>query len=414
LQGTRSNVNLPNIGTASARAESPFNKDQDVKASYKLIATTDEVLTSAASKMGMNKSQFGKPRIEVLDGTALMNFEINGATAEEAKRKALALQEAFQERLAQLREMQAKEQEIGFENSLSVARRKLESSQRRLSDYKVRSGLVSKDQIDQLANGIEALRRLKAETSSQQQDLGNRALQLSQNLQVSSGIASDIFKLNSDAIFQESLKAYSEAEASYASVTSRFGPNHPLVQSETAKRTFAQVALVNRGREVLGYPIDLSILSRLNPEQKSSGGGAREELLRTMVINESEQRGLAARAQELDRQINQLEARLADMAQRGATLEALNRDMEIADAVFSSNLASLDASKADIFGAYPPVQLVAEPSRPSEPTSPQRRMLFLGAAAASALVSTALFLLWLRKTSLVRNMLHKRKTTGLV
>ncbi len=168
-RGTKANVSLPQIGSASAQAESPFNRDNDVKASYKLIATTDAVRKAAADKLGMTRGQFGSPRVEVVEGTPMMNLTLTGTTPEEAQKKAYALHEALQERLGQLRVQQATEQEMGFENSLSVARRKLEMAQRRLSDYKVASGLSSKNQVDELASNIEALRRLRAETAAQQQ-----------------------------------------------------------------------------------------------------------------------------------------------------------------------------------------------------------------------------------------------------
>ncbi|MBD2020637.1 hypothetical protein H6F43_10630 [Leptolyngbya sp. FACHB-36] len=413
-RGTQASVSLPNIGSASAQAESPFNRDNDVKASYKEIMSTDVVRKSAADKLGLSPSQFGKPRIEVVEGTALMNFDIAGATPEQAQKKAYAVHEAFQERLNQLRVQQAAEQEAGFENSLSVARKKLETAQLRLSDYKVRSGLASNDQVNQLASNIEGLRRQRAEVAALQQESVTQAQQYSRNLNVSSRLAGDAFALRADPLFQQYVQDYSEATARLTDISSKFGPNHPAVVKEVERRTATQAALQSRAQSLLGRPADTTSLARINVGGGSAQGTAREDLFKSVVTSDVEQRGLAARAQELDRQMAGLEQRLGVLAQRSSTLEALNRDMQIAEAVFSSTLAGLDASKADVFGAYPPIQLVSEPSLPGDPLIPQRESMLLGTALGSVLITTGLFSMWLRKTGFARNLLRRRNAPSTV
>jgi uncharacterized protein involved in exopolysaccharide biosynthesis len=407
-RGTKANISLPQIGSASAQAESPFNRDNDVKASYKLIATTDAVRKAAADKLSMTRGQFGSPRVEVVEGTPMMNFTLAGTTPEEAQKKAYALHEALQERLSQLRVQQATEQEMGFENSLSVARRKLEMAQRRLSDYKVASGLSSKNQVDELASNIEALRRLRAETAAEQQDAIVRSQQLSTSLNTTSASASEAFVLRSDPLFQKYVQDYSDAAARLTDATSKFGPNHPVVVQEQATQAMLQEALQTRAQALLGRPADSMELARLNVGGRNQGPTARETLFQTVVTTTAEQQGLTARTQELNRQVVNLEQRLSLLAQRGSVLESLNREMQIAEAVFSSTLAGLDASKGDVFGVYPPVQIVAEPSLSSEATVPQKTMLLAGTAIASVLVSLGIASLWLRKTPVVQKWLTQR------
>lgn len=375
---------------------------EGVKASYKLIAATDEVRRSAAAKLGMTTSQFGLPSAEGLKGTALMNFGIAGSTPEEAQKKAQALYEAFQERLTQLRLQQSADVDTGFENSLGVVRKKLETAQLRLSDYKVRSGLASNEQIDQLANNIEALRRQRVEAIAQQRDATMRTQQLSGNLKLSSQLATEAFALRADPLFQEYLRVYSEATTKLADVSSKFGPNHPIVVQATTRQATTESALQSRGQQLLGHPTDLDTIVRLNTGSSTQVSNPRESLFKDIVTNEVEQRGLTARVQELDRQMAQLEQRLSILSQRSSTLEALNRDVQIAQAVFSSTLAGLQVDKGDIFGSYPPIQLVAEPNLPTAATIPRREPLFILAAIVSLLIVAGLFAAWLRKTSFVK------------
>ncbi|MBW4473151.1 MAG: hypothetical protein KME45_22650 [Stenomitos rutilans HA7619-LM2] len=374
---------------------------ENVKASYKLIATTDEVRRSAANKLGMTPSQFGIPWVEGAKGTALMNFGIVGSTPEEAQKKAQALYEAFQERLIQLRLQQSAEVDTGFENSLGVVRKKLETAQLRLSDYKVRSGLASNEQIDQLANNIEALRRQRVEAIVQQRDAVIRTQQLSSRLNLSSQMATEAFTLRADPLFQEYLRAYSEATARLADVSAKFGPKHPVVVQATTSQTTAESALQSRGQTLLGHPTDLTTIARLNTGTSAQGSTPRELLFKDVVTNDVDQRGLVARVQELDRQLEQLEQRLSVLSQRSSTLEALNRDVQIAQAIFSSTLAGLQVDKGDIFGSYPPIQLVAEPNLPTAATIPRRQPLFIAASVLSLLIVGGLLVAWLRKASSV-------------
>ena len=382
--------------------DAPETMREDVKASYKLIATTDEVRRSAAAKLGMTTSQFGVPSADSVKGTALMNFGVAGSTPEEAQKKAQALYEAFQERLTQLRLQQSAEVDTGFENSLGVVRKKLETAQLRLSDYKVRSGLASNEQIDQLANNIEALRRQRVEAIAQQRDVTVRTQHLAGNLKLSSQLATEAFALRADPLFQEYLRAYSEATAKLADVSAKFGPNHPVVVQATTRQATTESALQSRGQMLLGHPTDLETIARLNTGSETQGSSPREILFKDIVTTEGEQRGLTARVQEFDRQLAQLEQRLSVLSQRSSTLDALNRDVQIAQAIFSSTLAGLQVDKGDIFGSYPPIQLVAEPNLPTAATIPRREPLLIVATLLSLLIVCGLLFVWLRKTSLVK------------
>ncbi len=377
---------------------SDSSQGADVKASYEVIATTETVNKAAAAKLGMTTDQFGKAQVVSVSGAPLLTFSITGATREEAQKKAYALQEAFQERLNQLRVQQAEEQESGFESSLGVARKRLETAQFRLSDYKVKAGLASKDQIDQLASNIESLRRLRAELVAQQQDVSIRSQRLATDLNISSQLASEAFVLRADPLFQQYIQEYSQATALLTNLGTKFGPNHPAILRETARQATAERALQDRGQLLLGRAVDATTIGRLalnSGNQPTST--ARETLFQTIVTNETERLGLAARVQELDRQIYLLEQRLSILAQRSSTLDALNRDMQIAEAVFSSRLSGLTADTASLYGTYPALQVVAEPTLPDTGIIPRQRPLFIAAAITSSLITAGIIALYLRK-----------------
>lgn len=409
LYTSRSSIVLAPTSRAQGSASEPtargdhsdatIDQRETAKASYTLIATTDEVRRAAAARLGMTANQFGRPWVEDVKGTTLLNVSIAGSTPEEAQKKAQALYEALQERLIQLRLQQSAELDTGFESALGVVRKKLETAQLRLSDYKIRSGLASKEQIDQLASNIEALRRLRIEAIAQQRDATARSQQLSGSFNLSAQLATEAFALRADALFQASLRAYSEATTQLAAVSAKFGPNHPLVVQAASQQAAAASALQNRGQLLLGHPTDLAAIARLNIGSSAQETSPREALFKDIVTHQVEQRGLTARVQALEQQLAQLEQRLNVLSQRSSTLEALDRDVQIAQAMFSSTLAGLQVDKGDIFGSYPPIQIVAEPNLPTAATIPRREPLFIAATLVSLLITTGLLIAWLRQTS---------------
>jgi uncharacterized protein involved in exopolysaccharide biosynthesis len=115
-----------------------------------------------------------------------------------------------------------------------------------------------------------------------------------------------------------------------------------------------------------------------------------------LVTSQTEQKALEAQLQVLDRQIAQFEQRLKTLAQQGSKIDTLERDRQVAEAVFSSTLASLDIGKSDTFAAYPLTQMAIEPNLPEKPSWPNKTFLFLGAALGSLFCTSGIALLWLR------------------
>jgi uncharacterized protein involved in exopolysaccharide biosynthesis len=377
---------------------SPYaNTAQDPRENYKFIATSEQVQRAAATQLNIPLKKFGEPRIKIVNNTTLMNFQLSGRTPEEAQKKSLVFYKAFQARLNQLRNEEVAQREAKMQGPISDAQKKLAIAQKRLSDYQVGSGLASVTQIEQLSNTIEELRKKRAEVGAQQQQSSASLRQLSTNLDVSAPQASDAFILKADQLFQQYLKEYNASTATLVLLNSKYLPDNPAVVREQSKLDFVKAALLARSRSLLGRPIDEATLAQLNIGGIDQSGTSRELLFKDLVTSQVEQQGLQANVQELDQQIAQLEARLKTLAQSGSTLEALRRELQLAEAVFSSTLASSDLGKSKLLGSYPEVQLLAEPSLPESPTSPKKKLVLLGAALGSLLLDTGLGLLWFHK-----------------
>ncbi len=401
---SNANVSLPGIGQASYENSSPYaiGSSQDPRENYKFIAESQPVLEAAAAKLNMSLGQFGKPQIKVLVNTSVLTIEFKGGSPEEARNKSLAFYEALEARLNQLRTQEAIRRDVGFQKGLTSSQIKLQIAKRRLSDYKARSGLNSDDQIKNLTTNIEQLRRQRAEIVAQQQQATTRLKELSTNLKLSAGQATDAFTLQTDQIFQQNLKNYSDASAAMVILEAKFLPNHPTVVGEKAKRDAARVALLARSQSLLGQPVSLETLKQINLNGTNSSA-AKETLFQQLVTVQADQKGLSSQAQSMDKQITELESRLKNMVQQESQLDALKRDMQVAEAVFSSTLTRLDLGKSNSFGSYPLTQILAEPSLSSSPIEPKKAYVYLGAGAGSLLSTTGVLLLWLRERMKHRN-----------
>jgi uncharacterized protein involved in exopolysaccharide biosynthesis len=398
LPGTISytNINLPERGTASSQPVSPYeNSIQDPRENYKIIIESSVVQKAAAAKANMSLKEFGKARFKILDKTTAMNLELTGNNPKQAQAKSWAFYQAFQERLNILRRKESAQKEDKIQTSLRDSQRKLELAQKQFFDYRNRSGLVTDTQLEELATNLEKLRKERDEAAVKQQQSGARLRELSSNFKISTPEATKSFILQSDQIFRQHLKNYSEATSNLVLLQSKFLPSHPIVIEAQSKQNLAKSALLSRSQSLLGYAIDQQTLSKL-----SGDGSAQESFVQGIVTAGVDQQESKATIQELDNQITQLETRLQTMAKHKSTLEALKREMQIAEAVYSSSLASLDVNKSNFYGSYPEIQLLTEPSLPEEPSSPQRKFVLIGTGLASLLSITAILTMYSRSSKL--------------
>lgn len=397
--GTSStNVNLPEIGSAYSQTDSPFSNIQasDPRENYRFLAETKEVREAAASQLNIPVQELGKPRIKIVDNSTLMEFAIEGKTPQEAYDKAMAFRNALEARLNQLREQEIGQQNWQLQATLDSSKRQLQEAHQRLSEYKASAPISSREQLQNLSTNIENLRLKKAETLAQLQQIAASSKELSVNLGLSAREAADAFVLQSDPIFQQYWADYSRINAELLNLESKFSSANPAVIAKQAEKNEAWTALLQRGQTLLKKPFSQTILEQLSLHSNNSFNSNKANLLQELVSLQTQQQGLQNQAQELERQIKNLETRLSSLSPQDSILANLNRDVQIAEAVFSSTMTKLDVSKSNIFASYPRIQMVTEPNLPEEPNSPKTKFVLLGSSLGSFFLTTGLFSLWWR------------------
>ena len=130
----------------------------------------------------------------------------------------------------------------------------------------------------------------------------------------------------------------------------------------------------------------------------------RARLFERLIGEVADAEAMAAMQAQLTKQITVEQARVLKLASAASRLDDLKRDVQVAEAVFSSALARVDTGKADFYASYPLVQTLEMPELPSRPSSPLPMLAVAGGLAATILIISSLVLTWLR-TALLQKIL---------
>jgi uncharacterized protein involved in exopolysaccharide biosynthesis len=390
-------VTLPGGGRTAAAPSGYDASPKDPRTDYVYLAKSPDIIKAAAAQVGVSVQDFGDVEITTDEDSSIIGFVTKADTPELAQRKARALNVVLDRRIDQLRRAEVLRREREAKTNLEAARTRVETAQNELASYQAKSGLSSEAQIEDLAVGVEQLRREYAQAIAQERGLGSQVDQLSDDINESSGGAADAYRLQGDPVYQEQFQAYGVIAAAYSDLSSQLGPEHPQVVTKRAELEGSAAALEARGSFLLGRPVDQSVLTQLapiaiDPRVEASRG----DLFTEAVTNRASQSGLQSQTKELFNQILDLEDRLRRLSQDQFTVDRLQRNLEVAESIFATSVAKLNLNQGDIDSIYPPIQLAAEPTLPDRDKyiSPSPAVAVGGALAGSFLATTGLLLHW--------------------
>lgn len=389
------NIDLPEVGQASSQNESPYNSDfSDPRENYRYLALSTEVLERAADFAGMPLEEFGKPQVNIPGNTTLIELEIDGDRPELAQDKAQAVQKSLAISLDRLRNNEKGGQGNLLESTLETSTEKLESARQKLNQFKAKSGLSSTEQTSNLIGSIEQLRKQYAEAIAQEQKISSQFNQLQSSLGLSAAEASEALVLQSDLQFKEYLNDYSQISRELINLKARFSNSHPSVIAKQAELSDVETALYSRGKFLLGRPFTSVTLKNLNINNGNSSQSQRANLFQELISLQAEKEGLENQARTLNQQISQLETKLAVMSQDGSQLQKLQRELQLAEAVFASTATKLELNESQNSSSYPPMTLFVPPNLPKNSASPKKELVLLGSIFSSLLLTTGLYSLW--------------------
>lgn len=401
--GSNTSVNLENIGQASSTASSPYGSNSlSPKVNYKSIAESRTVLKEAADKMGVDLEHFGKPRIELIEQTALLLFTVEDKSPELANAKSWALYQAMQAQLDRLRKDEIQRREEGSFAMMNEYRTKLDAARDRLLAYQGSADIVKVQQFKQMADSVQQLHTQLAQVQAERARAQGEMGQLVSSLGLKPEQAADALTLQTDRLFQKSQQQYVEANVLLGGISSKWGANHPDVIKEQGRRDAAKAMLTERVKTLLKGR-NSQILDLISLDQDLT----RDALFQKLLTLDAESKGLQSKAAELERIIGDMEGHVGKDTQMAATLDELQRDHQIAEAVFTSALARIDTGKSDLYVSYPLLQMLSEPTLPVKPSSPHTLFVLAGMIVATLFTCIGLALLWIRKPLLNKILLNE-------
>ena len=349
----------------------------------------------------MTWQEFGRPRIKLIDETALMMFEITGRTPEMAQRKAMASIQALNAQLENLRKDEIDKRSVAITQNLKSYQDEVTAVRKRIGDVQTASGLVSINQFNELVASLGATRRRLSDISGEASKLDEEQQRLIARIGIDPAYASVALKIAGDPALAKVVTEYADTNGLYMAESQRLGPSNP-VMINLDKRRHAALKALRALTPDLQDGEAVALLANISHQA---------ELLQQLVRNEATVKGKRKEVETMTADKDRLESELAKLSDAAAKLEDLKKDHLLAEAVYSSALARVDTSKSDIYGAYPILQVLAQPNLPAGHEQPRRLYAFVAGVIGTLFSMFTWGLAWLHYQQ-TTNRRRKPSSTG--
>ncbi len=386
-------VTLESIGQATAHKSSAYASNAiDPIVNYKSIILSYGVLSDAASQLDLTLDSLGKPKIKIVDQTALMQLEIQAGTSEEARKRAVTIINSFQKKLEQLRDDEQNSINQANYYSLENFSRKLELAQQSKLKFQSDSGLMSIEQFNQMVAQLESDRALLNQQKRQLSHMTERVDSLKKAINLPEHKILQSINLKNDHLFQSLIKRHAEIHTQMSTIKGSWGTQHPKYQQLHEAHHKVNDHIISRGRKLTQNNTlqDWELIEMGSSDFENS-------TLQDYINSVAQVSSVQAEITTLEINISELNTRIEKSVPDVVTIEDLTRKQQVATAVFSTALAKQDISKADRFSSYPLVQVLTEPSLPEQPNTLPQKLALVGGVFTSLFYYLGLTLLWFRK-----------------
>lgn len=373
--GASASVAIDDVGQVVSQTSAPFGAGGfNPRVNYKEMLISRSVIGIAAESLGLSVAKFGKPKIKLTEQTSILDISITGTSPEQAQKKAQALYDSLQQELGRLRADEVRRRDTSIQTVLDEYRVRLNDARSAILDFQQGSFLVSQEQFGQTISVLQNLQEKQVYLEAKSTNIADYVKGLSENLGVSADLAGKAFILQSDVEFRGLLKELDVSTSTLSEYQSRWGAGHPKVIAEAERFSAAKKALISKSNLIVGPHASNAFNSfdlEFNPK--------RAQMFADLIDASANLKGARAELMQLQNSQALLKDQLKILARESAVLDRLQREFDLAQAVFTSAAARLEAGKADVFASYPVVQILTPPLLPSEVHSP---IPALGIAAA--------------------------------
>jgi len=351
----------------------------------------------------MPRSALGRPRVNLVDQTSLIHIEMVGNSPADAQARADAILTAFFTELDALRTDEVDTREDSGLQAIADYRDSVAATRAEITGLQAESGLLSMKQYEDL---VDRHLTLEARVKDLAAVLGDKSAEV-QQLQTQLGTtpqrAAATLKLFADGAYVTMLNEAARFEADYAQTSALYGARHPKVQEARRTRDEAANAAQRLAGDITKLPAEEIAALDLAPN------GVRADLLSQLVKKDAERAGIAQEFAALKNQLAEAADNIDAKRLAAATLQDLERDFAVAEAVFASAIARTKSSKSDFYASYPLVQMLENPSLPEKPSSPNKKLAIAAGGAATFMMLIGLLIGWTRN-AIIGRLLSTKKT----
>ncbi len=400
--GASSNVNLNEVGEVVSQTSPPYAASGfNPRVNYKEMLSSRSVLERAATMMEMSVEDFGQPKIKLTEQTSIISIKMKGDSAFQANSKARVLYESLQQELDRLRADEVLRRDQSIKAVLSQYYAKLNKARQNIVNFQQNSVVVASLQLDKLLATLSGLSEKQMLVSSEIEQLDSYIRKLSVNLGVSPALAGQVFQLQTDAQFSSYLSELEQSLGELSQYTSRWGKNHPKVIAAQQRVNQVNGNLKQRSMQMIGIHVSESF-NTLDLKKQNN----RAQLFADLIESSADKAGKQALLADIEQSIALVQDKLKIYSREVAELERLEHDFHMAEAVYTSAAARLEAGKADIFASYPVIQQLTTPSFAQDMSSPNNVIAMAAGLIGILFISLFLVALWQRH-SLIKLLLNR-------
>ncbi len=403
--GAVSSISVSDIGQASSSSSSAFSGSSiSPTVTYKNLLMSANVINAAAVLLKVDPNTLPIPTIKLVDETSFISVEIDGANAEQARNRANAILDAFFAELNNLRDDETKRRFASVFSTVKQHEDVVNGIREKISRLQISSGLSSTEQFNRYVTENDGLKIRVADLEALLSKTKHSKISLANNLNMTDALAATTMKLHADPEFAALADATSKAEAVLASTAQQYGAKHPKVVDARAQFQGARTQMLARASQITGLSV-----KKLVGKIDLSPTGQRSALMSQLVGLSTDQRGLEGQLQTMKAELEIGRKKIESLIDTASTLDRLNSEHKVAEAVFSSALARISTTKTDIFASYPMAQVSEAAIMPLTPSSPNKKIAFGAATGSSVLLLLVLLMAWVRRPLIDKllNLAHK-------
>lgn len=400
--GNTSSVTLDDVGQVVSQTNAPFSGGGfNPRINYKEMLSSRGVRERAAKSLQMSLENFGPSKVKLTEQTSIIALSLSGSTPDSAQAKAFALYESLQTELDNLRADEIARRDQSIKHVLDQYRERMNVTRSAIVDFQQRSMVVSTGQMEQLIITLSGVKERQVYVRADSQKLTQYINHLSLELGVSPKLAGQAFALQSDVEFSAYMSELAISISQLSEYSSRWGVNHPKVIAQQKRLNFTRTAIDNRSTQIFGIGAH-EIFNTLNLDLTPK----RSQLFADLIEAYASQKGQDSMLMDLSRSVEHLSDQLKIYSREIVELERLEREFNLAEAIFTSAAARLEAGKADIFASYPVLQMLTTPSYPNGYSSPSNLIAAISGISGFLFITFGLFILW-QRNNLIQFLLKK-------